>query len=365
MFMNSPDILWPSVIAALAGFLLSSAKATPVSFQLSPSATAVALQFDVQATGAPVALSAPQILGASPHTVQSAVISSGATRYIVYSTTGLPINQAGKIQVTFQSTSPLTSSMVAVTNVLTCDAAGVSGGGASAQPTALPVLASSPLPHRSSQVGAAANLSAPVVDLDGSVSSVDFRIDGTSVGTDISSPFAVPWTPAASGLGALTVWATDNLGKSALLDLGAVRAYSLGEINTFAAFGQIHYGSTSNPAWLGFLADPFSSGVKNGLAYFLGLNPHAPDFARLPAVALEHNGGVWNMVFRFSRPSAISGVSWSVLDSPNLVAWDDVVSPVITETPIGGGLLQVEVRKSLGPTLPAGSFLSLEVTSIP
>ncbi|WP_407332844.1 chitinase C-terminal domain-containing protein [Enterovibrio sp. 27052020O] len=56
-------------------------------------------------------------------------------------------------------------------------------------------------------------LSAAAADADGSVTKVEFFVDGASVGSDTSSPYSVNWT-AAEGAHTITVKATDDKGAS-------------------------------------------------------------------------------------------------------------------------------------------------------
>lgn len=63
-------------------------------------------------------------------------------------------------------------------------------------------------------VGAPVTLSADASDADGTVTSVQFRVNGSSVGVDSTSPYSVTWTPSSTGTFTLTAVATDNSGAS-------------------------------------------------------------------------------------------------------------------------------------------------------
>ena len=63
--------------------------------------------------------------------------------------------------------------------------------------------------------GQATQVSANATDADGTVASVQFFANGVAVGTDTTSPYAVSWTPAATGSVDLTAVATDSGGASA------------------------------------------------------------------------------------------------------------------------------------------------------
>ncbi len=79
-------------------------------------------------------------------------------------------------------------------------------GGSNAPPT---VSISSPADGASFITGANISISANANDADGSVSSVEFFVDGVSIGVDNSSPFSVNYT-GVSGSHTITATATDN-----------------------------------------------------------------------------------------------------------------------------------------------------------
>jgi hypothetical protein len=65
----------------------------------------------------------------------------------------------------------------------------------------------------SQAVGVANTISAPTAaDSDGSVASVQFFVNGVSLGTDSTAPFSAAWTPTMAGTYNVTAVATDNLG---------------------------------------------------------------------------------------------------------------------------------------------------------
>ncbi len=332
--------------------------AAQISFDLQSHPDAVALQFDVVSTTAePLDLAPPQLDVTSPHTVESGKVSSGATRYVVYSTVGQTISTGGKVRVTFQSNRPLANGMLVVTGVVASNASGAKIDGV--QPNALPVLSAPAGGYRSAQTGQPTTLSAAVVDPDGSVSFVNHIVGGQSKGI-AAAPFSILWTPDAPGLFAWSALATDNRGGSISLDLGSIRAYQPGDISSFAAFGQIHYGSAANPAWYGFDADPLGLGIDNGIAYLLGINPNNPDRSRLPRGSIESHNGQPHFVFRFVRNTGASGVTWDVWQSGDLNEWFETLPGEITQTALGNGLTEVLVRRPLS-SIPEGRiFMQLE-----
>lgn len=60
--------------------------------------------------------------------------------------------------------------------------------------------------------GAVISISADAADSDGSVGSVEFFVDGSSIGVDSSAPYTAQWTAAGDGAHTLTASATDNQG---------------------------------------------------------------------------------------------------------------------------------------------------------
>lgn len=339
-------------------------KAARIEFDLRSHTAAVALQFDVSSTvPGDLDLLSPELNVATPHAVESAKLSSGAVRYVVYSTAGQPISGEGKIRVTFQADFPLADGVLQISNLVDSDANGQRLSpvqNPSTLPNILPVLVSSSGGHRSFEVGVATRLSAAsVVDPDGSVASVEHLVGGQSKGSAAAAPFSIAWTPEAPGFFPWTATATDNRGGSISLGLGNIHSYGLADISSFAAFGQIHYGSAANPAWYTFGADPLNIGIHNGIAYLLGLNPHNPDRSRLPAASVEPFSGEPHFIFRFVRSDA-PGVSWSVWQSADLDEWAGSLPGEISQTPLGGGLTEVLVRRPLSSVPEGKLFMQLE-----
>jgi hypothetical protein len=323
----------------------------------------VALQFDLSSSGTG-SFGTPSFQGASPHAVESSVIGSGATRFVVYTTTGLPISSTGEVLVTF-STPELADGMLTVSGVMASDA---SGQQRVASPNCKPVVIPSSTAYRSQQVGVPTALSATAYDLDGQIVSMTFNEGGTGFSTVFTSkPATTTWTPTTSGPQNLSVTATDLVGWTTTADIDEIRAYQLAELDSFAAFEAIHFGSGANPANLGFETTPFGHGIPNGLAWLLGINPNAPDFTKLPSASIENTGSGPEFVFRFNRLASLTGGAWNVLESPTLEpdSWDPVQPGWITETPVGDGTVDVEVRKPIDPVTDPKTFLTLEATQQP
>lgn len=338
-------------------------KAHDLTFRLACHPDSVALQFDVSSSGT-TSFGTPSLQNASPHVVESSVVGSGATRFVVYSTSGSQISSTGELLVTFSSPD-LADGMLTVSGVMASD---IDGQQENAAPNCKPLVIPTSTAYRSQQVGVPTTLSATAYDLDGQMVSMTFNEGGSSFSTVFTSkPATTSWTPTTSGPQDLSVTATDLVGWTTTVSLGEVRAYELADLATFADFESIHFGSAANPSNLGFSTAPFGSGIPNGLAWLLGINPNDPDRSLLPTGSVEGGDGGNEFVFRFNRLASLSGVDWEILESPDLTSssWNPVPGTSVTETPLGDGTVDVEVRKVIDPATEPKAFLSLEVTEIP
>ncbi|WP_372076583.1 Ig-like domain-containing protein [Vibrio amylolyticus] len=72
-------------------------------------------------------------------------------------------------------------------------------------------------------LGKSTQLAADATSLTGSVSKVDFLVNGSVVGTDTSAPYHYNWTPTALGSFTVSAQAVDASGASALSDAAAVK----------------------------------------------------------------------------------------------------------------------------------------------
>lgn len=91
--------------------------------------------------------------------------------------------------------------------------AGGSGGGVviGIAPT---VSVTSPTASTSLSVNSPVNLSANASDSDGNITSVDFIVNGQTVGTDTVYPYTATWTPTSLGSYSITARATDDKGNA-------------------------------------------------------------------------------------------------------------------------------------------------------
>lgn len=128
----------------------------------------------------------------------------------------------------------------------------------------------------------------------------------------------------------------------------------------YAAFNAANFNADelANAAVSGPSADPDGDGLANLVEYALGLNPRAASTANLPAVSAS--GGDW--VFTYTRPSAVTDVTFEVQFATNLVTanWGtgSIASHAITASSGGIDTWQARVPQSVA----ANGFFRLKVT---
>ncbi|MFD2512318.1 Ig-like domain-containing protein [Pontibacter locisalis] len=89
------------------------------------------------------------------------------------------------------------------------------------------VTVSSPVDNASVALGEALTIGAFASDLEGTVANVEFYVEGSKIGEDLTSPYAYSWTPTSVGVFNLTAKATDNTGAtttSAIVKVNVVSA---------------------------------------------------------------------------------------------------------------------------------------------
>lgn len=351
--------------ATLLGCAIAFSEAVePLTFVLNTSRDAVAVQFDVMLNQAGITLTEPSFQGISPHKVESAVVGSGATRFVVYSTSGLPISDTGEVIVDFSASSPA-SGILSVSGVIASDGEGKL---TEAAPNGRPVIEKPQTLHRSQLVGVPTVVSAKAYDVDGQITSLSFAANGIPFAT-VSPPqsLSAPWTFFSPAVVNLSVTAIDNQEGTKEIDLGTLRGYQASELATYADFEEIHFGPSPDSPRKGFDNTPTGSPVTNGLAWMLGINPNAPDSSRLPSVAVEGVGESRQFVFRFNHIGNLPANFWNVLNSPDLTSnsWQVVPPVMVAETPLGDGTVDVEVRQTIDSENAPKSFFAIETTQNP
>lgn len=352
------------VSAILASMVPACIANVPVRFEILAAPEAVAVQFDVSATGDAVEFGPPVLSGLDSHLVESRTLDSGAIRYVIYSRTGEALSADGRVIAQLLTPAEPSNGLITIGGVVASDG---DGEAIAAQLNALPTRKSSSKTHRKGPAGIAMVLTADVVDPDGSISAVVFRADGEAIGTSGGANQSVSWVPQNSGAYLLTALATDNDNGQSTLDLGSIGVLGSGNITNFKQYADIFFGPDAPLSLRGFDADPNGTGLQNGLTYLLGLNPETPDRTRLPATEVDKadSGAPEDrvFVFRFLVPEGIEDADWIVRQSPDFVAWTPVPAEQITESPAEGGRIQVEARVP-APMGVTRLFLGLQVVPV-
>lgn len=101
------------------------------------------------------------------------------------------------------------------------------------------------------------------------------------------------------------------------------------------------------------LADPDGDGIPNLVEFALGLAATQAGASGLPALTAE--GGA--LVFRFTRPKYLTGITYTVQTSPDLVDWTSTLTPTVEST-----TALTETLTAALPTTGTRFFARLQVT---
>jgi hypothetical protein len=352
---------------AVAGIFESSARGQSLSYDVTmdlkaPPST-VAVQFDVGGN-ANVTVAAASLSGLPQHLIETGVLASpGRSRVVVYSTGSEPIAPTGRLILMLQvaTNQVLVNGMLQISNIVGSDANGVA---TTLQPNFLPLIADMTPARRTPIVlGQSLGLAAKVVDLDGSLQSASFRLDGSVLG-NVPASGTLNWLPPSLGVRALTVSAQDNRSDVSVTPPLDLVVYDPGTITNYAAFRDLHFTASEITSGSGNAdADPFGSGFNNLLAMFLDMDPGNPDFSREPSFRVEKTtGGVLEGVLTFVRRTALpAGLNWEIRSSTNLVGDTAVPSSQIVQEAIAGGRTRVTARVPVPPDV-MGQFLHLSLS---
>jgi len=348
-------------LLALTAPLLPGADAeVAAAFDLEVDASGVALQFDV-ASSLPLSdIGFPRFEGTSEHRVRSATLASGAHRFVVYSVEGDAISPAGEVRVAFPALFGRRDGLIAIENVTASDA---SGEVVAASPNALPALARPTREHQSLETGQRRLFRRPAVDLDGAVVQARLLADGVEADADDEAPFSLVWGPAPAGPHELRLVVTDDRGGVATIDLGVFRVFAGDEIGDFASFADIHFGAGASAFERAFDADPLGRGIPNGLAFFLGLNPHRPDVSRLPRLRVASGPEGPELSLLFVRRADAAGVVWKTLAAKGAGDFEPLSPSRTLESDAEDGLRQVDLRFPFDAEPDDPRFISLQVES--
>lgn len=220
--------------------------------------------------------------------------------------------------------------------------------GASAAPT---VTVTNPANGSAFVVGTALALTADAADIDGTVASVQFLVNGLPLGApDATAPYSAPWAPGAAGAYTITAQATDNngnIGTSAAVTVTigsnaaptvaltspAAGAYALGNTVLLAAAANDADGKVTA---VQFFANGLSIGSASVAPYNVAWRPPLAGNYALTAQATDDAG---NVTTTAAVNIAVSGVAAPSVAITNPAASAVFVAgtPVaITAAPSGG-----------------------------
>jgi FG-GAP repeat len=326
----------------------------PVSFHLSTSPSAAALQFDVGFTVAGVSLGTPVLQGASSHQMSTELLANGKTRFVINPITNTAIPPTATIEVMLDPGNvSLQDGIMTISGVVATNS---SGTPVSASPGAKPIILNvSPSSLTKAAIGTQVPVGVDVVDLDGSITMLIYRLNGSPIGSAFGRPFTTSLTSATPGDFGFSVFFQDNAGNSGGSLPVTLRFIDPASLSTYSSF---------QSAWLDgagdFTADPYNTGIPNGLAWALGINPLNPDRSRLPVQSIEESEGEKSLVYR-ARVLA-SGVAYQIRTSNSLDAgsWSPLPPAQIEETLEAGGWKLIEASAPITEADPL-RFIQLSV----
>ncbi|MEX0332448.1 MAG: Ig-like domain-containing protein [Puniceicoccaceae bacterium] len=242
-----------------------------------------ALQFDMFYDPAVVELSdVRQGIAAAGHILDFETVASGQTRVVVISNTNAVLGDGmvADMEINLLSEVPEGSRALSFSNVIISDLTGTEVAIAWAPYIAITSPAEGKRYSASSNVG----LSAVAIDYDGSITSVEFQIDGESLSIDTAAPYTATWTAAGSGAVALTAIAVSSGGTQTAslpvtIQIGPPPFVGWRDANFTPA-------EQADNRIGGLASDPDGDTIPNLLEYALGLNPREFDFEDLPEVGL-------------------------------------------------------------------------------
>lgn len=293
-------------------------------------------------------------LPATPLTVSPTAIPGGGT---------LSVNQTtGVVYAAATTTSTLGAFNVRVTAVDSCGAAIVRQFAvtivAAAANVAPQLVSAAPLPMTVGTAYAhnfvATGSPAPTYSL----------LSGTlPAGLTLSAAGVLSGTPTATGTGSFLITVRAANGVAPAFDQTYNLSVRTNAVNYLASF-----------SLSGIMADQNGDGVRNLLAYALGLNPTLNNAGSLPVVGIKDYHGVPYAFMTFNRSSAATDLTYRVQSSNDLVNWTTILTSSGGAAPSGGGfvaetgtapIFTVEARdlQPVDPVIHNHTFLRLLVTT--
>jgi len=310
----------------------------------------VALQFDVRYDSAAATLGS--IGGGSAlasHTVDSDAIDSNTTRVIIIATNSDRLNDGGlaSVMVTLASAVAENNQSLSIENVIVSDNAG------KPVPEALIPYINVTSPQPSQQIDEAEVVTLSGLSADsnanGSIASVEFFVNGQSLGVATQPPYTTTWT-ATLGENILTAVATDNSGFTAI----AQRVLANVGGTPFDAWLDLHFtpSEQSQPTISGPLSDPDNDGIINLLEYAFGFDPGVAARNGGPTVLSVEEGGQKYLAFQFDKPVSASDLVYVVEVSSNIAdpgAWNSGAGHTVTISTVTVGDVETTVIRDALP----------------
>jgi Secretion system C-terminal sorting domain/Bacterial Ig domain len=210
---------YTATYTAVAGPRVITARATDNLALVGPASTPVNITVTTPANAAPVTtLTSPAagsvLVGSSIAIAATATDADGTVASVEFFVNGVSVGIDATAPYTATATAIVGANSVTAraTDNLALVGASTAAVVVTGVTNALPVVSiTAPTAAASITAPAVVAISANAVDPDGTIASVDFRVNGVSVGVDATAPYSVNWT-SVIGAANITAIATDNNG---------------------------------------------------------------------------------------------------------------------------------------------------------
>jgi len=167
---------------------------------------------------------------------------------------------------------------------------------------------------------------------------------------------ALTGTPTTPGHYTGTVSASNGFGSAATSN------FAITVTGTYDQWASVYF--PGQPGSSGASATPMNDGITNLMKYLCNINPSIPMTATarasLPAVGTANNGTVLTLTYH-QNPAA-TGVVASLETSPDLVTWNQVLSPDYTQTSVDPNTGDTIVTVGVNTNNASKEFIRLNVS---
>lgn len=174
--------------------------------------------------------------------------------------------------------------------------------------------------------GSNVTLSADATDLDGSITSVEFLLNGDSLAIDVTEPFELTTLIEDTGVIELSAIAIDNLGatiRSAPVNIVLGREIEIWKALYFSSV------ELADITISGDFADPDNDGIATLVEYALGLNPMLPDVLGITGDRFIDDTDAY-LQMSYVRPTDRAELDYRVQVSDDMTVWGS--GPTATAT---------------------------------